>query len=126
MKRRMVRLFASALSVLALTFAAVGPAFAGPGTDTVKAKQSTLFDLLRQGSPDAQKKIDAVFDEMMDYAAFAEASLGTEWAARSDAEKAEFSDILIANRARLLQSSQGVTNMATFLIFDIEQVLGIV
>jgi phospholipid transport system substrate-binding protein len=90
----MLRLFASALSVLALTFAAVGPAFAGPGTDTVKAKQTTLFDLLRQGTPDAQKKIDAIFDDMIDYAAFAEASLGTEWAPRSDAEKAEFSDLL--------------------------------
>jgi phospholipid transport system substrate-binding protein len=90
----MVHLFASALSVLALTFAAVGPAYAGPGTDTVKAKQATLFDLLRQGTPDAQKKIDAIFDDMLDYGAFAEASLGPEWAARSDAEKAEFTDLL--------------------------------
>jgi phospholipid transport system substrate-binding protein len=90
----MLRLFASALSVLALTFAVVAPAFAGPGTDTMKAKQATLFDLLRQGSPDAQKKIDGIFDDMIDYAAFAEASLGTEWSARSDAEKAEFSDLL--------------------------------
>jgi phospholipid transport system substrate-binding protein len=93
-KRSFVRFFASALSVLALTFAAVGPAFAGPGTDTVKARQAALFDLLRQGSPDAQKKIDAIFDDMIDYASFAESSLGTEWAARTDAEKAEFSDLL--------------------------------
>ena len=94
MKRSLLRLFASVLSVLALTFAAVGPAFAGPGTDTIKAKQTTLFDLLRQGTPDAQKKIDAIFDDMMDYDAFAQGSLGTEWAARTDAEKAEFSDLL--------------------------------
>src|SRR5579871_4339873 len=57
-KRSMVRFLASALSVLALTFAAAAPAYAGPGTDTVKAKQATLFDLLKQGTPDAQKKID--------------------------------------------------------------------
>ena len=31
---------------------------------------------------------------MLDYGALAEASLGTEWAARSDAEKAQFSDLL--------------------------------
>ena len=31
---------------------------------------------------------------MLDYNALAEASLGSEWAARSDAEKAQFSDLL--------------------------------
>jgi len=39
-------------------------------------------------------EIDAIFDDMIDYASFAESSLGTEWAARTDAEKAEFSDLL--------------------------------
>lgn len=92
MKRRMVHLIAAVLSMLALTFA--GSAFAGAASDTVKAKQTSLFDLLRQGTPDAQKKIDALFDEMLDYQALAEGSLGSEWAARSDAEKAQFSDLL--------------------------------
>ena len=36
-------------------------------TDVVKAKQTTLFDLLKQRDPDSQKKIDAIFDEMLDY-----------------------------------------------------------
>jgi len=91
-KQRMVHLFAALLSMLALTFAS--SAYAGAATDLVKGKQTTLFDLLKQGTPEAQKKIDAVFDEMLDYGALAEASLGPEWAPRSDAEKAEFTDLL--------------------------------
>ena len=31
---------------------------------------------------------------MLDYQALAEGSLGTEWAARTDAEKAQFTDLL--------------------------------
>ncbi len=92
MKQRMVHLFAALLSMLALTFA--GTAHAGAATDLVKGKQTTLFDLLKQGTPESQKKIDAIFDEMLDYSALAEASLGPEWAPRSDAEKSEFTDLL--------------------------------
>ena len=92
MKRRMVHLLATLLSVLALTVA--GTALAGPATDTVKTKQTTLFDLLKQSTPESQKKIAAVFDEMLDYNALAQGSLGSEWAARTDAEKAQFSDLL--------------------------------
>jgi phospholipid transport system substrate-binding protein len=88
----MVQFFAAVLSMLALTLA--GPAYAGASTDMVKAKQGTLFELLKQGTPESQKKIDAIFDEMLDYSTLAEASLGSEWAARSDAEKAEFTDLL--------------------------------
>ena len=94
MKRRMVQLFAAVLSMLALTFGATGAAFAGPATDLVKAKQSVLFDLINKSSPDNDKKVASIFDDMLDYQALAEGSLGTEWAARSDAEKAQFSDLL--------------------------------
>lgn len=89
MKRRMVHFFATLLAML--TFTLAGSAFAGPAMDTVKAKQTVLFDLLRQNN---QPKIDAVFDEMLDYQALAEASLGPEWAPRSDAEKAQFTSLL--------------------------------
>jgi phospholipid transport system substrate-binding protein len=91
-KRRMVHLFAALIAVLAFAFA--GSAFAGGATDVVKAKQTTLFDLLRQATPDGQKKIDAVFDEMLDYPTLAKNSLGPEWDKRSDAEKADFTDLL--------------------------------
>ena len=92
MKRTMTKLLTTAAMALFLT--AAGAAFAGPATDVVKAKQTALFDLLKTDSAENQKKITAIFDDMLDYSALAEASLGTEWAARTDAEKKEFSDLL--------------------------------
>lgn len=94
MKRRMVHLFAAVMALLALSFAGMGSALAGGATDTVKSKQTALFDLLKQSTPDSDKKVAGLFDEMLDYGALAEASLGSEWAARTDAEKAQFSDLL--------------------------------
>jgi phospholipid transport system substrate-binding protein len=88
----MIKLLAALISMVALTLASA--AFAGPATGMVQAKQTTLFDLLKQGTPESQKKIDAIFDEMLDYSALAEASLGPEWAPRTDAEKADFTDLL--------------------------------
>jgi len=68
-------------------------AFAGPATDLVKAKQSAIFQELQASSPD-EKKIGAIFDEMLDYDALARASLGDEWGHLTDAQKKEFSDLL--------------------------------
>jgi phospholipid transport system substrate-binding protein len=93
MSTRPLRLLSTLLLGAALTFGQVSSAFAGPATDIVKTKQENLRDLLKQASPD-QKKISAIFDETLDYPALAEASLGSEWAARSDDEKKEFSDLL--------------------------------
>ncbi len=89
MKRRV--LVASLSLALCLSFSSL--AFAGPATDTVKAKQTALFALLDVATPD-QKKIGAIFDEMLDYSALAEASLGKEWAALTDAQKTEFTGLL--------------------------------
>ena len=94
MKRSMVRHFAAVVSVLALSLTSVGSAFAGGATDVVKSKQTALFDLIKQSTPESEKKVAALFDEMLDYPALSEGSLGTEWAARTDAEKAQFSDLL--------------------------------
>lgn len=115
MKRRMVHLFAAVLSVLALTFGAAGEALAGPATDVVRTKQTSLFDLLKQSGGDSQKKIDALFDEMLDYGALAEGSLGSEWAARSDAEKAQFSDLL-----KQLVRKAYERNLKKILNFDVQ------
>ncbi|WP_441291930.1 MlaC/ttg2D family ABC transporter substrate-binding protein [Sorangium sp. KYC3313] len=90
----MNHLFAAAFSLLALTLGPVGLASAGTATDVVKARQTALFDLLKKGGGENQKKVGAVFDEMLDYSALAEASLGSEWAARTDAEKQQFSELL--------------------------------
>jgi phospholipid transport system substrate-binding protein len=88
----MSHFFAAMLSIVLLAIA--GTASAGGATDIVKTKQATLFDLLKKETPDNAKKIGAIFDEMLDYATLAEGSLGSEWAGRSDAEKAEFGDLL--------------------------------
>jgi phospholipid transport system substrate-binding protein len=110
----MVHLFAATVSVLALTFGAAS-AFAGPATDAVKAKQSSLFDLIKQSSD--QKKINAVFDDLLDYQVLAEGSLGSEWAPRSGAEKAQFSDLL----KQLVQKAYE-RNLKKILGYDVDYV----
>ncbi len=112
MKRTLANLMATLVAVLALTLSS--SAFAGGASDLVKAKQTTLFELLRQGTPDSQKKIDAIFDDMLDYDSIAQASLGDEWAKRSPAEQAEFSDLL----KRLVRSSYQ-RNLKKILDYDI-------
>ncbi len=91
MKRTMKKLLTMAAMALLVTVASA--AYAGPATDVVKAKQTALFDLLKQSAPD-EKKVAAIFDEMLDYGTLAESSLGSEWAGRTDAEKKEFGDLL--------------------------------
>ncbi len=115
MKRRMAHFFSATLAALALSIGTAGSAFAGPATDVVKTKQTALFDLIKQSSPAGEKKIAALFEEMLDYSALAEGSLGTEWAPRSDAEKAEFSGLL-----KQLVSKAYERNLKKILGYDIE------
>jgi len=112
-KRRMVHFFAALAAMLALTVAS--SAFAGAATDVVKTKQAALFDLLKQSTADSQKKIDTIFDDMLDYSTLAESSLGPEWAARSDAEKAQFTDLL----KQLVRHSYQ-RNLKKILGFDVD------
>jgi phospholipid transport system substrate-binding protein len=78
-------------SVLALA----GSAFAQSATDVVRTKQSALFSLLKQpSSAPTQERIQRIFDEMLDYSGLAKASLGDEWAVRTEEERKEFSNIL--------------------------------
>lgn len=92
MKRTMRNLLTTVTMALFLSVA--GAAYAGAATDVVKAKQTALFDLLKTSTPENEKKVGAIFDEMLDYSTLAQASLGDEWASRSDAEKKEFTDLL--------------------------------
>ncbi|NUQ77344.1 MAG: ABC transporter substrate-binding protein [Polyangiaceae bacterium] len=109
----MTHLVATMVSMLAL-LGAVGMANAGAATDVVKAKQTSLFELIKDSNAN-KKKVTALFDEMLDYSALAEASLGTEWANRSDAEKAEFSELL----KQLVQKAYE-KNLKKTLSFNIE------
>ena len=115
MTRRKVQLFAAMISLLSLTF--TGSALAGEATDLVKTKQTTLFQLMKQDSAGNNAKVSALFDEMLDYKALAEASLGSEWAARTDAEKAEFSELLKQLVRRAYER-----NLRKTLNFDIQYV----
>jgi len=115
-KRRMTHLVATMVSVFAL-LGAVGMANAGAATDVVKAKQTSLFELVKDSNAANKKKVSGLFDEMLNYSALAEASLGSEWAARSDAEKAEFSDVL----KQLVQKAYE-RNLKKTLSFNIEYV----
>ncbi len=72
---------------------AVAPlALASSAEEFVKTKQDELMKLVRQGKPDAE--VDKVFDQVLDYRVLAEAALGENWAARTDAEKDEFTTLL--------------------------------
>jgi phospholipid transport system substrate-binding protein len=90
----MRRFLYSLLAATMITLSA-SSAWAGPASDTVKAKQTELFKLLEAESNDAnKKKIAAIFDEMLEYDALAAASLGEEWKNLKDAEKTEFKGLL--------------------------------
>ena len=94
MKRRAVVLMMAMVAVLGLALGRATPAYAGAATDVVKGKQTAMFELLKQSSPANDAKLQGIFDEMLDYGSLAQASLGGEWAARTDAEKGQFSDLL--------------------------------
>jgi len=110
--RKIARLAAALLAIFALTLS--GAAFAGAPTDVVKAKQTALLDLLKQGGADSQKKIDGIFDDMLDYDTLIQSSLGDEWAKRTPAEQADFSDLL----KRLVRSSYQ-RNLKKIVDYDI-------
>lgn len=92
MASRTLRLLLATLVGAALTLGTLGTAWAGPATD-VKAKQVTLREAPRT-TPSRRRKSPAIFDQLLDYDVLAQGSLGSEWAARSDAEKAQFTDLL--------------------------------
>ncbi len=61
----------------------------------VKDKQAALVALLKKPeTPATQAKIESVFDDMLDYDALAEASLGAHWAGLSVAEREDFQGVL--------------------------------
>jgi phospholipid transport system substrate-binding protein len=117
MRRPVNRTFSPLLRWLAIPLLAFPlNAWAGPATDTVKAKQSELFKLLEVANPD-QKKVTAIFDGMLDYNTLAEASLGSEWAPLTEAQRTEFRDLL-----KQLISRAYEKNLKKTLSFNIEYV----
>lgn len=81
-----------AAAICSLVLAAAPAVWAASAEDFVKSKQAELMKLVKQGKPDAE--VDKVFDQVLDYRILAEAALGEHWADRTDAERAEFTQLL--------------------------------
>ncbi|MBE7481429.1 MAG: ABC transporter substrate-binding protein [Polyangiaceae bacterium] len=83
------------LVVLSLLLGFSSPALADDGAEAaLKAKQNELAAQLKKGKAADGKKMDQIFDELLDYDTLAKDSLGSHWDERSDAEKKEFQDVL--------------------------------
>jgi phospholipid transport system substrate-binding protein len=77
--------------VLAFSLAVPSVALAAQAEDFMKDKHAELATLVKQNQ---DKKLEAMFDEVLDYDALAKASLGDEWDARTAEERAEFQKLL--------------------------------
>ncbi len=93
-------------------------ALAGPATDMVKSKQTTLFSVVAKPKTDArQAKLRELFDEVLAYQVFAENSLGKKWSDLTAAEQTKFSDLL----TRLVRNNYR-RNLKKMLNFEIKYV----
>lgn len=84
------------LAALAVLIALPRAAHADTAADSyLKDKQAELTKLLKAGkSADNDKKIAALFDQLLDYETLAKDSLGKYWDERSAAEKKDFQELL--------------------------------
>jgi phospholipid transport system substrate-binding protein len=81
--------------VLTLTLALSVTAWAEPtAKGFVMTKQGELTSLVKDGSAGANKKVQALFDQILDYDTLARESLDKHWADRTDAERDEFTQVL--------------------------------
>lgn len=83
----------SLLAAAALLFGA-GPTWAADAEAFVKQRHAELSELLRKDGESNDHKVEAVFDAMLDYDTLAKESLGAYWDERTEAERAEFKDLL--------------------------------
>jgi phospholipid transport system substrate-binding protein len=113
MKRRSwVSLFI-AICLLALPTTALAESKA---EGVLKQRQVELTSLLKKGkSTENEKKITAVFDDLLDYDSLAKDSLGQYWDERSDDEKKQFQDVL----KRLVRNAYK-KNLKKTLKYDVE------
>ncbi len=86
------RTFLTLVTCSALLAVAPSALAASSAEEFVKAKQTELMKLVKQGKPDAE--VDKVFNEVLDYRVLAEAALRDHWADRTEAERAEFTELL--------------------------------
>ena len=84
------RIYLSALLAIFLAAPMVGASPRG----FVEGKQGELTKLLKKKGAVSEKKVERVFDGMLDYDSLAKESLGKYWAERSEAERKEFKKVL--------------------------------
>lgn len=89
---RRFRFFGPVALVMTLSLSAL--ADDGTAGQFVKGKQTELTSLIKAGGPGSSKKIETVFDTILDYDALAQDSLREQWAQRSEAERKEFQEVL--------------------------------
>ena len=107
---RISKLLASSFVALSLLFVSAS-ASAGPPTDLVRAKQTQLFELIKQPrTPARQVQLKALFDEMLAYDVIGRAALERHWDALTADQKKRYLDVLTAivanNYRRNLQRMQ--------------------
>jgi phospholipid transport system substrate-binding protein len=91
--RRSVHLLQSLVLIVALG-APVAAHAESSAESFVKAKQVELLALAQQKGGESGKRIERIFDDMLDYGALAKASLRDHWDGRSGDERKEFEGIL--------------------------------
>jgi phospholipid transport system substrate-binding protein len=103
------------LVVAAALALAPGPAYAAGAEAFVKERHAELVDLLGKDGDSNERKVEAVFDAMLDYDTLAKGSLGAYWDERTDAERAEFKELL----KRLVQRAYR-KNLKKTLDYDVD------
>lgn len=101
----MFRSFVSGALALALLVGAAfapGVAHAASAQDHLKAKQAELSALVKS---EATEKLTTVFDELLDYTALAEGSLGDQWGKLSEDQRSEFRKLLVTLIQRAYKKS---------------------
>lgn len=83
-------------STLGMSFAlsvmvASSIALAGPATDSLRARQTALYSLLRLEHRNP-RKINAALDELLDYTAMCQASLAEHWTSLSAEQRTRYLD----------------------------------
>jgi phospholipid transport system substrate-binding protein len=88
----------SLLLSIALVLGAASPSWAAGANaeQFVQARHGQLTEVLQQPkTPARESKVSASIDEVFDYTQLAERSLGDEWAKRTDAERQQFTQLLV-------------------------------
>jgi len=106
----------SAAASVVLVLATTGTAWAGEPTDQIRTDINGLFHTLTRqpASQQAVREADSILDRMFDWNAMASASLREHWAARTPAERDEFTRLFAAVFRRAYASRVHLVDASRF------------